>query len=203
MWLLIKTSTDYPQLVAPGSPPRSRFRADAEPSPCLSRPTPPLLPVHRRCLCCLLHFLSEWRRSVGLGQGQTVWLQEEAEPTPGGPRGSPESGRAPGAELGEEGGSGGVEGEERGEGYGGDCCCSSTQSEMGVDGESGWRVLMTSQAAARLPALSRPVCLTAVAPTKLMSVTSEAPPDSRGMGWTRKCSNMSNMDWNQRCCTRH
>lgn len=48
-----------------------------------------------------------------------------------------------------------------------------------------------------------PGCRTAVAPTKLMSVTSEAPPDSRGMGWTRKCSNMSKMDWNQRCWTRH
>lgn len=31
-----------------------------------------------------------------------------------------------------------------------------TQSEMGVDGESGWRVVMTSQAVGRLPALSRP-----------------------------------------------
>lgn len=44
---------------------------------------------------------------------------------------------------------------------------------------------------------------TAVAPTKLMRVTSEAPPDSRGMGCTRKCSSMSKMDWNHRCCTRH
>lgn len=32
-----------------------------------------------------------------------------------------------------------------------------TQSEMGVDGESGWRVVMTSQTVGRLPALSRPV----------------------------------------------
>lgn len=32
-----------------------------------------------------------------------------------------------------------------------------TQSEMGVDGESGWRVVMTSQMVGRLPALSRPV----------------------------------------------
>lgn len=31
-----------------------------------------------------------------------------------------------------------------------------TQSEMGVDGESGWRVVMTSQTVGRLPALSRP-----------------------------------------------
>lgn len=35
-----------------------------------------------------------------------------------------------------------------------------TQSEMGVDGESGWRVVMTSQAVGRLPALSRPAKMT-------------------------------------------
>lgn len=48
-----------------------------------------------------------------------------------------------------------------------------------------------------------PGCRMAAAPTKLMSVTSEAPPDSSGMGCTRKCSSMSKMDWNHRCCTRH
>lgn len=48
-----------------------------------------------------------------------------------------------------------------------------------------------------------PGCRMAVAPTKLMSVTSEAPPDSRGIGCTRKCSSMSKMDWNHRCCTLH
>lgn len=35
-----------------------------------------------------------------------------------------------------------------------------TQSEMGVDGESGWRVVMTSQTVGRLPALSRPAKMT-------------------------------------------
>lgn len=39
-------------------------------------------------------------------------------------------------------------------------CWSSTQSEMGVDGESGWRVVMTSQTVGRLPALSRPAKMT-------------------------------------------
>lgn len=36
-----------------------------------------------------------------------------------------------------------------------------------------------------------------------MRVTSLEPPDSRGIGCTRKCSSMSKMVWNQRCCTRH
>ena len=41
------------------------------------------------------------------------------------------------------------------------------------------------------------------ATTYWVSVTSEEPPDSRGMGCERKCSNMSKTDWNQRCWTRH
>lgn len=86
----------------------------------------------------------------------------------------------PGVGLGVGAGRGAGVGEEAGGGYG--VCWSSTQSEMGVDGESGWRVVMTSQTVGRLPALSRPGCRTAVAPTKLMRVTSEAPPDSRGIG---------------------
>lgn len=53
------------------------------------------------------------------------------------------------------------------------------------------------------PWVSIPGWRLAVEPTKLMRVTSEAPPDSRGMGCTRKCSSMSKIDWNQRCCTRH
>lgn len=38
--------------------------------------------------------------------------------------------------------------------------------------------------------------------TKWVSVTSEVP-DSSGIGWIRKFSSISKMDWNHRCCTRH
>lgn len=39
--------------------------------------------------------------------------------------------------------------------------------------------------------------------TKFVSITSDGPPLSRGIGLARKCSNISKMLWNQRCCTRH
>lgn len=38
---------------------------------------------------------------------------------------------------------------------------------------------------------------------KFVSMTSEGPPLSRGIGLLLKCSSMSNMLWNQRCWTRH
>lgn len=41
------------------------------------------------------------------------------------------------------------------------------------------------------------------ATTNSVRVTSDVPPDSRGIGCNRKCSSMSNTDWNHKCCTLH
>ena len=39
--------------------------------------------------------------------------------------------------------------------------------------------------------------------TKSARLTLDEPPDSSGMGWERKCSSMSKIVWNHKCCTRH